>query len=104
MMKADTRGRDQFFRCADAADVGSEPKLTDAAPWKNVRFSGRGSQPFKIAFDPFLSETISVLQREANKLLFHGAAAVLLPKFHQADTKVTRWLYIRFPTYGGCYA
>jgi hypothetical protein len=72
--------------------------VRDAARLMNVRFSGRGSQPFKIAFDPFLSQTISVPQLEANKVLFHGVAAALLQKFNLTDTKVNRWLHIRFPT------
>jgi len=33
MMKADTRGRDQFFRCADAANGGSEPRPKASAHW-----------------------------------------------------------------------
>ena len=84
-----------------APNGSSEPSLTDAALWANVRFSGRGSQPFRVAFDPFLSQTISVPQPEANKVLFHGVAAALLQKFNQTNTKVNHWPHTHDPTQGG---
>ena len=73
-----------------AANGWFEPKSTDSAPWANVRFSGRGSQPFKITFDPFLSQTISVPQLEANIMLLNGVDAALSQKFNQTNTKVNR--------------
>lgn len=38
MMKADTRGRDQFFRCADAANDRNEPKMPTHTCNLNVSF------------------------------------------------------------------
>jgi hypothetical protein len=40
MKKADARGSNQFFRSADAAKVGKEPTLHDAAMWMKVRNGG----------------------------------------------------------------
>jgi hypothetical protein len=84
-----------------AANGSKEPSLTDAALWANVRFSGRGTQPFRVAFDPFLSQTISVPQPEANKVMFHGVAAALLQKFNQTNTKVNHWPHTHDLTQGG---
>jgi hypothetical protein len=69
-----------------------EPISTDAAPWANVRFSGRRSQLFRLAFDQFLSQTNSVPKLEANKVLLNGAASAPSQKFNQTYTKLNRWL------------
>ncbi|MFT7108306.1 MAG: hypothetical protein ACJAVT_002841 [Yoonia sp.] len=77
------------------------PALTDVALSANVRLSGRGSQLFRIAFDPFLSQTIFAPQHEAYNVPLNGVAAALLQKFKQTNTKVKRWSHSHVPTQGG---
>ena len=63
-------GRSERTFDQSAAIGRKEPLSTNAATVANVRFSGRGSQPFRILFDPFLSQTISVPQLEATRCCF----------------------------------
>jgi hypothetical protein len=45
-----------------------------------------------MAFDQFLSQTNSLPQLEANKVLLNGAASALSQKFNQTYTNMNRWL------------